>query len=58
MQIIREFHHEFIEVSHVKIGIQLHMLWYLEVQFWVQYGKPLEIPKNRTWKWVKIVTLF
>jgi len=31
MQIIREFHHEFIEVSHVKIGMQLHMLWYLEV---------------------------
>jgi len=35
MQIIREFHHEFIEVSHFKIGIHLPKLWKLEVHFWV-----------------------
>jgi len=41
MQIIREFHHKFIEVSHVKIGIKLHKLWILEVQFWVPILKPI-----------------
>jgi len=35
MQIIREFNHEFIQVSHFKIGNQLIKLWILEVQFWV-----------------------
>jgi len=35
MWIIREFDCKFIEVSHVKIGIQLLKLWNLEVQFWV-----------------------
>jgi len=34
MQIIREFHHKLIEVSHIKIGIQQLKLWNLEVQFW------------------------
>jgi len=32
MQIIRELNHEFIEVSHLKIGSQLLKLWNLEVQ--------------------------
>jgi len=35
MQIIREFNHKFIEVSHIKIGIQLLKLWINEVQFLV-----------------------
>jgi len=34
MQIIREFHYEFIEVSHDKIGIKLPKLWNIEMQFW------------------------
>jgi len=31
MQIIREFHNKFIEVSHFKIGIKLPKLWNVEV---------------------------
>jgi len=34
MQIFRKFKHEFIEVSHCKIGIKLPKLWNVEVQFW------------------------
>jgi len=46
MQMIRKFHHKFIEVSHIKIGLKLFKLWSLEVMFWVpilkghrKYGK-------------------
>jgi len=35
MQIIREYHYEFIEVSHDNFGIKLVKLWNFEVQFWV-----------------------
>jgi len=35
MQIFREFNPKLIEVSHIKIGVQLLKLWKLEVQFWV-----------------------
>jgi len=31
---IREFNHKSIEASHLKFGVQLIKLWYLEVQFW------------------------
>jgi len=41
MQVIREFNHKFIEVSHFKIGIKLPKLWNLEVQFWVPILKPI-----------------
>jgi len=34
MKIIRKFNHKFIDVSHVKIGIQLLNLWNLRVQLW------------------------
>jgi len=34
MQNIKEFNHNFIEVSNFKIGIQLLKLWNVEVQFW------------------------
>jgi len=41
MQIIREFIHKFIEVSHFKIGIHLPKLWNLEVQFCVAIPKTI-----------------
>jgi len=41
MQIVREFNHKFIEVSHVKIGIELLKLWNLEVQFWAHILKTI-----------------
>jgi len=41
MQIIREFKHKFIEVSHFKIRIKLPKLWNVEVQFWVPILKPI-----------------
>jgi len=41
MQIIREFKHKFIEVSHFKIGIKLPKLWNVEVQFCVPILKQI-----------------
>jgi len=38
---IREFHYKLIEVSHIKIGVQLLKLWNLEVQFWVPILKDI-----------------
>jgi len=35
MPIIREFYHEFIKVSHFKIGTHLPKLWKLEIHIWV-----------------------
>jgi len=32
---IKEFHYKLIEVSHIKIGVELLKLWNLELQFWV-----------------------
>jgi len=37
MQIIREFSHKFIQVSHLKIGIKLPKLWNLEVRFEIPF---------------------
>jgi len=50
MQIIREFHHKFIEVSHFKIGIKLPKLWNLEVQFWGPVLKPTGNTKKSNMK--------
>jgi len=58
MQNISGINHKLIEVSHIKIGVQLLKLWNLEVQYWVPFWKLLEIRKNQTWKWAKIWTLF
>jgi len=41
MQIIREFDHKLMEVSHFKIGTKLPKLLNLEVQFWVPILKPI-----------------
>jgi len=41
MQIIREFLHKLIEVSHIQIGNQLPKLWNLEEQFSVPILKPI-----------------
>jgi len=41
MQIIREFNHEFKEVSHVQIGFQLPKLWNLKVEFWSIVLEPI-----------------
>jgi len=40
MQIISEFNHKFIKVSHIKIGFKLPKLWNVEVEFWVPILKP------------------
>jgi len=53
MQNVWEFNYKFIEVSHVKIGIQLLKLWNLEVQFWAPFWKTLQIRKNWTWNGLK-----
>jgi len=48
--IIREFNHNFIEVSHVWIEIQLLKLWNLEVQFWVPILEALGITEKSNMK--------
>jgi len=50
MYIIREFYHKLIEVSHVKIGIQLLKLWNLEVQFRVPNLKTMIITEKSDMK--------
>jgi len=46
MQIFREFNPKLIEVSHIKIGVQLLKLWNLEVQIWVRILKSIGITKK------------
>jgi len=52
MQIIREFNGKLIEVSHVKIGIQLLKLWNLEFEFWGIVLKPIGNKKISNMKMV------
>jgi len=50
MQTVREFNHKLIEVSHIKIGIQLPKLWNLEVQFWAPILKAIGITEKSNMK--------
>jgi len=50
MQNIRELNHEFVEVSHMRIGIHLPKLWNLEVEFWVPIPKTIGNTKKPNMK--------